>query len=369
MSLKSVFGVAIALVSAGLIPVGALIPQRAIAASKSHLAQGLKDADSTALNGHNRHRSRHQAPAMTYDRNLAASAQAWSNLLAREGRLTHSSRRARNGAGENLYVVYTTGSESPDAVASQAIEAWYNEVKDYNYDRPGFSAATGHFTQVVWKSSTRLGCGVAQGRKTLQGRTYNAYYVTCHYGPAGNVRGQFPANVLPTGGAYRSASPSNTSSASTTSTSNNSSAISARRRPSGIGAFEEEVLLLTNQAREQAGVRPLAYDPLLGRIAEAHSSDMLRQDFFSHDSLDGSSYVDRMRRAGFTISGPTAENIAAGSSTPEQVVSRWLRSPGHRRNILNPALTHIGIGHAFAANDSGRVAYRHYWTQVFHGER
>ena len=136
-----------------------------------------------------------------------------------------------------------------------------------------------------------------------------------------------------------------------------------------MGAFEEEVLLLTNQAREEAGVRPLAYDPLLGRIAEIHSSDMLRQDFFSHDSPDGSTYVDRMRRAGFTINGPTAENIAAGSSTPESVVSRWLRSPGHRRNILNPALTHIGIGHAFAANDSGRVNYRHYWTQVFHGAR
>jgi len=54
----------------------------------------------------------------------------------------------------------------------------------------------GHFTQVVWKNSTELGCGAAQGVKTFQGNQYNAFYVVCQYGPAGNVIGQFDDNVI-----------------------------------------------------------------------------------------------------------------------------------------------------------------------------
>ena len=52
-----------------------------------------------------------------------------------------------------LISLYTVGQEPTDA--------WYNEVKQYNYNQPGFSMATGHFTQLVWKSSRRLGVGVA----------------------------------------------------------------------------------------------------------------------------------------------------------------------------------------------------------------
>jgi hypothetical protein len=55
---------------------------------------------------------------------------------------------------------------------------------------------TGHFTQVVWKKSTQLGCGAAEGTATLDGTTFNAFYVVCHYNPAGNMRGDFPSNVL-----------------------------------------------------------------------------------------------------------------------------------------------------------------------------
>ncbi|MEM6501299.1 MAG: CAP family protein [Cyanobacteria bacterium P01_C01_bin.89] len=160
--------------------------------STSELGKSVGD---TALNSHNRYRSRHGVPALRYNRAMAARAQAWSARMARTGNFQHSDRSARNGAGENLYVSYTTGNLSESAVVAEAVKGWYDEIEDYNYSRPGFSAATGHFTQVVWKSSTRLGCGVAKGTKNLRGRNFNAYYVTCHYDPPGNFRGQFPANV------------------------------------------------------------------------------------------------------------------------------------------------------------------------------
>jgi uncharacterized protein YkwD len=56
-----------------------------------------------------------------------------------------------------------------------------------------------------------------------------------------------------------------------------------------------------------------------------------------------------------------AENIAAGSETPERVVAQWMSSPGHRANIMNPKLCRIGVGYAYFA--SGQ--YLHYWVQCF----
>ena len=67
---------------------------------------------------------------------------------------------------------------------------WYNEVSKYNYNNPVFGMDTGHFTQVVWKSTTKLGCGL--------GIASNNYaYGACNYSPPGNVQGAFAQNVLP----------------------------------------------------------------------------------------------------------------------------------------------------------------------------
>lgn len=152
---------------------------------------------STALSKHNTYRSIHRSPTMTLNNSVNSTAQAWADRLAATGTFAHSSSTQRNGAGENLYVYYTTATSiTSDSLAKGAIDSWYNEVKLYNYAAPGFSSATGHFTQVVWKGSTQLGCGASKGTKTLNGTKFNAFYVVCHYSPAGNVLGQFPANVL-----------------------------------------------------------------------------------------------------------------------------------------------------------------------------
>jgi hypothetical protein len=66
---------------------------------------------------------------------------------------------------------------------------WYDEVKDYDFNAARFGMNTGHFTQVVWKGTTELGCGIALGRSWIYG--------VCHYGPPGNVIGAFRENVLP----------------------------------------------------------------------------------------------------------------------------------------------------------------------------
>ena len=77
-----------------------------------------------------------------------------------------------------------------------ATDAWYNEIKDYNFANPGFSSATGHFTQVVWKSTTKIGFGVAFGQMKSGAYTFNCAYVVANYKEPGNYLGQFPTNVL-----------------------------------------------------------------------------------------------------------------------------------------------------------------------------
>ncbi len=151
----------------------------------------------TALSKHNTYRNIHRSRALGVSNSANSTAQAWANRLAATGTFAHSSSSQRKGAGENLYVYYTTASTvAPDSLAKSAVDSWYSEVKQYNYANPVFSSATGHFTQVVWKGSTQLGCGAAKGTKTMNGRNYNAFYVVCHYNSAGNVIGQFSSNVL-----------------------------------------------------------------------------------------------------------------------------------------------------------------------------
>jgi uncharacterized protein YkwD len=151
----------------------------------------------TSLSKHNGYRATHRSPSMTISSSANTTAQNWAQYLATNGLFQHSAASQRNNAGENLYVSYTTAASiDSTTLANTGVKAWYDEVSAYNYSNPVFSSATGHFTQVVWKSSTQLGCGAAKGTKTINGTKYNAFYVVCHYVPAGNVQGQFATNVL-----------------------------------------------------------------------------------------------------------------------------------------------------------------------------
>ncbi len=140
--------------------------------------------------------------------------------------------------------------------------------------------------------------------------------------------------------------------------------LSAAPTPPSSSDFVQRVLDLTNQFRSQNGVAPLQLNQELNAAALNHSTDMALQDYFSHTGKDGSSAGDRMSQVGYT-SYAWGENIAAGYTTPEQVVQGWINSPGHRANMLNPSFTELGVGYYNLANDTGSVNYKNYWTQDF----
>jgi uncharacterized protein YkwD len=127
---------------------------------------------------------------------------------------------------------------------------------------------------------------------------------------------------------------------------------------SGNSSFVDQVVTLTNQQRAAQGCSALAVNATLTSVAQAHSVDMSRRNFFDHVNPDGESPFDRMSAAGYRYR-LAAENIAAGQRTPQEVVTGWMNSAGHRANILNCGLTQIGVGYATGGS------YGIYWTQDF----
>ena len=121
---------------------------------------------------------------------------------------------------------------------------------------------------------------------------------------------------------------------------------------------------LTNAFRNTNGLASLKVNSKLTAVAQTYSQTMATQDFVAHQSLDGSQPWDRMTAAGYKWS-RSAENIAAGQKTPEEVVQSWINSPGHRVNLLDPNLKEIGVGYYFLATDTGTTNYNSYWAQEF----
>jgi len=135
------------------------------------------------LIAHNRVRAEHCAEPLAWSDELAAEATAWANQLAASG---CAFRHSPSEHGENL-AAGTSGALDADAVVAM----WAGEEEQYDYRRAAFGMQTGHFTQVVWKDTLAVGCGVA----TCGG---NDTWV-CNYDPPGNVEGDFTLNVAPRG--------------------------------------------------------------------------------------------------------------------------------------------------------------------------
>jgi uncharacterized protein YkwD len=136
---------------------------------------------------------------------------------------------------------------------------------------------------------------------------------------------------------------------------------SANARPAQLSerTLVRATLCVLNAERDRHGLRPLSLDPRLSTAARRHARDMATRNYFSHTSLDGSSFVDRIRRAGYlrgARSWAVAENIAWGSgglASPKAIGRSWMQSPGHRANILSRSYRELGVGVAGGAPVAG----------------
>lgn len=137
----------------------------------------------------------------------------------------------------------------------------------------------------------------------------------------------------------------------------------AKSATSGVGvqtagavSATAQLLGLVNQERAKAGAPALTARSDLAALAQAFSKDMAVRNFFDHTDPDGASPFDRAAKAG--VKGVSAENIARGQADARAVMESWMKSPGHRANILNPKYRTFGAGVHFGPGGP-------WWTQSF----
>lgn len=112
---------------------------------------------------------------------------------------------------------------------------------------------------------------------------------------------------------------------------------------------EQEVVRLTNEVRASAGLPPLAWNEDLANAARHHAADMEADGYFDHDTYDRINgqlvrICSAQERMGLFSPVAAGENIAHGQRTPDEVMQTWLASPPHRRGILRPGISTIGVG-------------------------
>ncbi|MCK2221338.1 CAP family protein [Actinomadura sp. ATCC 31491] len=146
---------------------------------------------SEALSEANAYRAKHHAPPLTMDAKLVEYAKSRAASRSEYEKLSAGHDGLRDGTGENIY--WGAGSAGQPKTAADAVTSWYNEITNYNWDDPpGDFARTGHFSQLVWKGTTRVGAARVAG----QGTDYYETYIVFVFEPPGNYEGQYRENVL-----------------------------------------------------------------------------------------------------------------------------------------------------------------------------
>ncbi|MFV2051917.1 CAP domain-containing protein [Aliiroseovarius sp. YM-037] len=129
--------------------------------------------------------------------------------------------------------------------------------------------------------------------------------------------------------------------------------VAVRAAPSGTIAHNVGSLL--NRERQARNLPAISHSNTLSAVAQAHANDMARRNYFSHTGADGSTISRRIKRRGYRPC-LSAENIAKGQRSPQEVMQAWMNSAGHRRNNLHHRVREYGVGYS----GDGR-----YWVLVF----
>ncbi|XP_070551500.1 venom allergen 5-like isoform X2 [Ptychodera flava] len=146
---------------------------------------GEKEIMDQLVEAHNYFRCLHGVGPLKWDDKLAAFARTVASDNAARGYIHHSD----SDYGENIAMQQLQGEKQ--ATGYGFVKMWYDEIEMYNFRNPMFDFNTGHFTQVVWKGSERVGCAMA----SAPAGAFTAFYVVCNYEPQGNWMDKMAENV------------------------------------------------------------------------------------------------------------------------------------------------------------------------------
>jgi len=165
-------------------PRAALILLLAVAAAApARAASFASEFPARIVAAHNAERARIGMPPLAWDDSLGVGAAAYAQQMAFSGMFQHSNRQARRGIGENLWMG-THGAFSVEAM----VGGWSAEKRYFmagtfpNNSRSGNWEDVGHYTQMIWPTTTHVGCALAS--------TARVDYLVCRYSPAGNMDGR-----------------------------------------------------------------------------------------------------------------------------------------------------------------------------------
>ncbi|XP_042277182.1 uncharacterized protein glipr2 [Thunnus maccoyii] len=307
------------------------------------------------LETHNAYRAKHGAQPLTYNSELNAAAQKWADHLLQIGSMKHSKTEdSEMKDGENIFNMWS--SAPLKLTGKEAVESWYNEIKDYNWSRPGYSGSTGHFTQVVWKESTELGVGLATDG--------NKVFVVGQYRPAGNknMPGYFEKNVLPQGKGWLSVSSymkmrrelevqlmhintgSKTARGTVSLQTSGKHSAFITTNTMADASFKREFLETHNAYRAKHGAQPLTYNSELNAAAQKWADHLLQTGSNEH-SKSGENIFNMSSSAPLKLTGKEA--VESWYNEIEKY--NWSRpgfsgSTGHFTQVVWKESTELGVG-------------------------
>jgi uncharacterized protein YkwD len=128
-----------------------------------------------------------------------------------------------------------------------------------------------------------------------------------------------------------------------------------------LEGMRERMLARVNRERTSLGFAPLRRHPRLDEAAQAHADDMFARRYYSHDTPEGKTALDREQAKGYRAK-YAGENIARGQYSIDEVMDGWMQSKTHREHLLSPTYNDVGFGLAFGKNPGG---YEILWVQDF----
>uniref|UniRef100_UPI00398F20F7 GLI pathogenesis-related 2 isoform X1 n=2 Tax=Pristiophorus japonicus TaxID=55135 RepID=UPI00398F20F7 len=265
----------------------------------------------------NEYRMKHGARPLAMNPLIGKKAEKWAKHLVTSRTLQHSD----TPCGENIWC--QQGSASGQVTGQQAVDSWYNEIKNYDFTSPGFQQNTGHFTQLVWKDCKEIGIGLASDSKGLT-------VVVAQFDPAGNITnpGYFAKNVLPVGSKVKEGEGGSAQGERVKAPSVPGTSRVAPVPGESSGSFAVQLLKSLNEYRMKHGARPLTMNPLIGIKAEKWAKHLVTSRTLQHSDT------------------PYGENIwcqqgsASGQVTGQEAVDLWYNevknydfaSPGFQKN-------------------------------------
>ncbi|OTF74436.1 hypothetical protein BLA29_003488 [Euroglyphus maynei] len=299
-------------------------------------------------------RAKHQAPPLALFRDLNKFAQEWANHLAKLNQCIH---RDQTKYGENIYYKYQYSKITLNGY--EPVQSWYDEIEDYypffGKDPPkSIFNKVGHFTNLVWKETKRMGVGYAKGTNTV--------YVVANYDPPGNLFTAFKDNVLPPVVTETITS----SRISAALIKESSMAPSSGRSILEVDKnFQQQVLDYTNELRAKHQVSSITLHPTLNKYAQDWADHLARINKCvpREQSKFGENLFSKSHDAKITLNG--IETVQSWYNEIEEYFPYFGKEPPktlhpkicHLANLIWKDTKRMGVGYAKGTNTVYVVCY------------